>query len=200
MDGTLIDSNAAVERIWGVFAERFGLDVRDILATSHGVRMIETIRKHAPEADAEAVTRDLSAIEYEDRDGIVALPGAREFLAGLPAGSTALVTSAVRALADVRMQITGLPMPAAVVTADIIERGKPAPDPYLRAAEMLGVDPADTIVFEDAEAGIVAGLAAGAQVVVVGAHESPTTAGLPRIDDYTTIAATVDDGVITLTL
>ncbi|MDM4763533.1 HAD-IA family hydrolase [Galbitalea sp. SE-J8] len=202
MDGTLIDSTAAVERIWGVFADRFGLDVADILATSHGVRMVETVRQHAPEGtDAEAVTRELGAIEREDREGIVPLPGAVDFLAGLPRASVALVTSATRDLAEIRMAACGLPLPDAVVTADLVERGKPAPDPYLAAAELLGVEPADAIVLEDAEAGIRSGLAAGARVIVVGGLDAAVTAGLPRIRDYRDIAAEVAaDGSVTLTL
>jgi sugar-phosphatase len=202
MDGTLIDSTAAVERTWAAFAERFDLDLAEILATSHGVRMVETVRKHAPEGtDADAVTVDLGLLERADRDGIVTLPGASEFLAGLPRSAVALVTSAVRDLAEVRMELVGLPLPDAVVTADIVERGKPAPDPYLRAAELLQVEPADAIVFEDAEAGIVAGLAAGCRVVVVGEHESATTEGLPRIADYRGIRTTVHaDGTVTIDL
>ena len=169
LDGTLVDSHAVVERIWANFAARFDLDLADILATSHGVRMVETIRRHAPAGtDAEALTLELGAIEVLDTDGVVEIPGARDFVGRLPASSVALVTSATLPLAASRMESIGVPMPGAVVTAEDVERGKPQPDCYLRAAELLGVAPSDAIVFEDAEAGISAGLAAGMRVVVVG--------------------------------
>jgi sugar-phosphatase len=201
MDGTLVDSHAVVERIWGNFAGRFDLDLAEILATSHGVRMVETIRRHAPAGtDAEALTVELGAIEVLDTDGVVEIPGARAFVAQLPVASVALVTSATLPLAASRMESIGVPMPGAVVTAEDVERGKPQPDCYLRAAELLGVDPVDAIVFEDAEAGIQAGLAAGMRVVVVGSWESETTVGLPRIADYAATAVTVANGIVSVSL
>ncbi|MES2171377.1 MAG: HAD-IA family hydrolase, partial [Actinomycetota bacterium] len=97
----------------------------------------------------------------------------------------ALVTSAPAPLARARMEAAGLPMPAVLVTAEDVTAGKPDPECYRFAASRLGVDPADCIVFEDAEAGIQAGLAAGATVVVVGEWTSPATSGLTRVRDYT---------------
>jgi sugar-phosphatase len=201
MDGTLVDSHIVVERIWATFAGMFDLDLAEILSTSHGVRMVETIRRHAPQGtDAEELTAHLGVIELADTEGIVPIPGAPAFLAGLPAASVALVTSATLPLALSRMSAIGVPMPGAVVTAEDVAHGKPRPDCYLRAAALLGVDPADAIVFEDAEAGILAGLAAGMRVVVVGDWQSETTAGLPRIADYSAVSATVDRGVATISL
>ena len=201
LDGTLVDSHAVVERIWANFAARFDLDLADILATSHGVRMVETIRRHAPAGtDAEALTLELGAIEVLDTDGVVEIPGARAFVGRLPASSVALVTSATLPLAASRMESIGVPMPGAVVTAEDVERGKPQPDCYLRAAELLGVAPSDAIVFEDAEAGISAGLAAGMRVVVVGSWESEITVGLPRIADYADATVTVRDGITSISL
>jgi mannitol-1-/sugar-/sorbitol-6-phosphatase len=183
MDGTLVDSSAAVRRIWHEFAARFGLDGDHIATSSHGVRMIETIRRHAPHADATAVERELAAIELVDLAGTVALPGATELLAALHDSPVALVTSASRPLAVARMAAAGLPLPAVVVSAEDVPVGKPDPAPYLLAAERLGVDPADCVVFEDADAGIRSGLAAGARVVVIGDVAAPD-ASLPRIADY----------------
>lgn len=201
MDGTLVDSNAAVARIWGNFADRFALDVDVILATSPGVRMIETIRQHAPQGtDAEALTRELGTIELADSEGVVPVSGAAAFVASLPAASVALVTSATLDLAVVRMAAAGISLPAVVVTAEDVSHGKPAPDCYLAAALRIGVDPSEAVVFEDAEAGIRSGLAAGMQVIVVGEWSSETTAGLPRIPDYDAVRATVAPTGITLEL
>lgn len=191
MDGTLVDSTEAVVRVWTNFADRYGIDIDEIMEHSHGVRMVETVEKHAPDgADISAIVRELSDFELGDHEGIVALPGASTFLASLPASAVALVTSASRALATTRMAAAGLAVPSVLVTAEDVEFGKPRPDCYLLAAERLGVDARDCIVFEDADAGVRAGLAAGATVVVVGELVSDATRGLIRIPDYSAVTAT----------
>lgn len=193
MDGTLVDSNAVVEQVWGEFAARYGLDIAEILRTSHGVQARDTVRRFAPAgSDVAALTAELGAMERIRTEGIVALPGAAELLRSLPAGAVALVTSAERILADVRMKAAGLAMPATAVTAELVERGKPHPEGYLRAAELLGVDPADAVIFEDAPAGIAAGLAAGIRTVAVGPNTGEVPAGVLRIPDYTSVTALVE--------
>jgi sugar-phosphatase len=194
MDGTLVDSTAVVEQVWTAFAAENGMDAQAIIATGHGVRAEDTMLRHGPDGFDVATGADrLFELELAAVDGIVPVPGARAFVESLPAASIALVTSARRALALRRLEIADVPTPGVVVTAADVERGKPAPDCYLLAAQLLGVDPADAIVFEDAEAGIAAGLAAGMRTVVVGSHESETTLGLPRIRDYRDVTVTVHE-------
>jgi sugar-phosphatase len=202
MDGTLVDSTVVVEQVWARFAERFGLDLAVILETSHGRRMEDSIARFGPTGvDVDEVKKDLSDFEFVTTDGVVAVPGAAQFVRGLPADAIALVTSAGRELATMRMRSVGVPIPDVVVTAEDVDRGKPHPDPYLAAATALGVDPADAIVFEDADAGIESGLAAGMRVVVVGSAAGDIARDLPHIPDYSQISAEVDGGgVITLTL
>jgi sugar-phosphatase len=194
MDGTLVDSTAVVEQIWSEFAVEHGLDLGAIMATLHGVRAEDTMRRHGPPGlDIEAESDRLFDNELRAVDGIVAVPGAAAFVESLPPEAVALVTSARLELARVRLEIAGLTPPGVVVTAADVENGKPHPDGYLLAARMLGVAPEDAIVFEDAEAGIAAGLAAGMRTVVVGGHTSATTEGLPRIADYTDVRASVSE-------
>lgn len=193
MDGTLVDSTAIVEQVWGEFAARYGLDIAEILRTSHGVQAGDTVRRFAPPGtDVVALTAELGAMERVRTEGIVALPGAAELLRSLPADAVALVTSADRILADIRMDAAGLAMPATAVTADLVTRGKPHPEGYLRAAELLGVDPADAVVFEDAPAGIAAGLAAGIRTVAIGPNTGPLPDGVPHLADYSAVSVTVD--------
>jgi mannitol-1-/sugar-/sorbitol-6-phosphatase len=201
MDGTLVDSDAVVRRIWANFADRFGFDADEMVSIAQGVRMLDTIEAYAPAGtDVAALHAELSALELDDTHGIIPVPGALEFLASLPATSVALVTSAARPLVASRMGAIGAPLPSTIVTAEDVARGKPAPDPYLRAAELLGVAPEDAIVFEDAEAGIRAGLAAGMRVVVVGNWHSATTLGLPRVADYGSIGVSIDGDVLRLAI
>ncbi|WKK72156.1 HAD-IA family hydrolase [Rathayibacter oskolensis] len=200
MDGTLVDSTAVVETIWRDFADRFGLDRARILGAVHGVRAEDSVRRFAPEGtDVAAIVDELNAYELEHTEGTLEIPGAVAFLAALPRARVALVTSASPALAAGRLAAAGV-LPDTVVTAADVTRGKPAPDGYLLAAERLGAAPADAIVFEDAEAGIRAGLDAGMRVVVVGLHESATTEGLPRIAHYSDARVELDGDELVIAL
>ena len=201
MDGTLVDSTAVVERVWARFAERFGLDLADILKTSHGRRMEDSIVRFGPEGvDVAAVPKDHSEFEFATTEGVVAVPGAPEFVRSLPGDRIAVVTSAGRELAEMRLRSVDVPVPGVLVGAEDVTNGKPHPEPYATAAAALGVDAADTVVFEDADAGIESGLAAGMRVVVVGDAAGEIARDLPRIRDYSQIGATVENGLITLTL
>ncbi|HWR86025.1 MAG TPA: HAD-IA family hydrolase, partial [Rhodoglobus sp.] len=93
----------------------------------------------------------------------------------------------------------GLPLPAVVVSAEDVPVGKPDPAPYLLAADRLGVDPADCLVFEDAVAGMRSGLAAGARVVLIG-DAVPDDAALPRIPDYAGVSVLTAGDVVELEL
>ncbi|WP_299009465.1 HAD-IA family hydrolase [uncultured Caulobacter sp.] len=186
MDGTILTSIVAAERVWANWARKHGLDVEAFLPTIHGRRTIETIAALGlpgvdPEVEAQAVT----AAELEDVEGIDAIAGAAAFLASLPADRWAVVTSAPRALAERRIAAAGLPSPAVMIAAEDVERGKPAPDCFLLAAQRLGHPIADCLVFEDAPAGIAAAEAAGASVVVITAtHTHRLETRHPEIGGY----------------
>jgi HAD superfamily hydrolase (TIGR01509 family) len=167
LDGVLVDSGAAIEAAWRRFAVRHGLDPEHVATTSHGRRTVDHIRIVAPHLDAAA---EAARIELEDIDhagDLRPLPGARELVESVPADRFAIVTSGSRALAEARLRAAGIPVPKVLVTAEQVERGKPDPAGYLRAAALLGVDPADAVVLEDAPAGVEAGRAAGMTVVAV---------------------------------
>jgi sugar-phosphatase len=194
MDGTLLNSTAAAERVWSAWAARHGLDVAAFLPTMHGRRAIETVRRLAlpgvdPQREADQITRD----EIADVAGIEALPGAAAFLDSLPPKRWAIVTSSPRVLALRRIEAAGIPVPATLVTAEDVAHGKPAPDCFRLGAERLGVDPSDCLVFEDATPGIQAGEAAGATVVVVTAtHQHPMATAHATIFDYDGLRAVTD--------
>ncbi|MFJ2354960.1 HAD-IA family hydrolase [Frigoribacterium sp. NPDC087798] len=204
MDGTLVDSTALVERIWGDFAAEHQLDVVELLAFAHGRQTHDTVTRflpRLPEGEARSLTDGLQAVEAGTRDGTVEIPGAAAFVASLPGDRVALVTSANHELARSRMAEAGVPWPAVVLASEQVAVGKPAPDGYLLAAELLGVDPGEVVVFEDAAAGLEAARASGASVVVVGDHDGPAADGLPRVAGYEDVSVTVRaDGLLELTL
>ncbi|MBD0685956.1 glycerol-3-phosphatase [Pseudomonas sp. PSB18] len=202
MDGTLLNSIAAAERIWTRWALRHGVDVATFLPTIHGVRAIDTIaRQHLPGVDAQAEAERLTQEEIEDVEGVVPVPGAVAFLNDLPPERWAIVTSAPLTLALHRMKAAGIPRPAVMITAEDVSDGKPNPTCYRLAAERLVVTPEDCLVFEDADAGIRAGEAAGADVMVVTAtHAHPVDTVHPSIEDYRGLGVTVNtNGFLRLT-
>ena len=167
LDGVLVDSGAQIEATWRAFSARHGLDPDHVLEESHGRRTVDLIRRVAPQLDAEVEAAELEQEEAASADSVRPLPGARELVESVPADRFAIVTSGTRAVAVARLRAAGIPIPDVLVTAEQVDQGKPDPAGYLRAAELLGVDPADALVLEDAPAGVAAGLAAGMTVVAV---------------------------------
>lgn len=201
MDGTLIDSTATVERVWGEFARQTGLDPQAVLAVVHGVPARATLRRFlGPDADIEPWFAQIHAWETDWFDADVAIPGAVEAVASLPRGRGALVTSAVRAGALGRMARLGFAELDVVIAAEDVHHGKPDPEPYLRGAAALGVEPGECVVLEDSDAGVRAGLAAGCTVVVVGALESTVTEGLLRVPDLRTVRFGPGEAGVTVAL
>jgi len=169
MDGTLIDSRVVVEKIWKRWCDENGIDWHEVLPRLHGVRMLDSVKMFVkPGMDVDAVYERLYREEVEDVDGIVPIPGALELLASLPADRWTIVTSADTVLATARLGAAGIVPPPRMVTGEIVTHGKPDPEGYLLGAERMGADPRDCVVFEDAKAGIDAGLAAGSRVIAIG--------------------------------
>ncbi|MBO3758758.1 HAD-IA family hydrolase [Ciceribacter sp. L1K22] len=199
MDGTLLNSIAAAERVWSRWAIRHGLDVEAFLPTMHGKRGIDTIRGVGLTGiDAEAEALVIEREEIEDVEGVVPLPGAIDFLNALPRDRWSIVTSAPIALARARIEAAGLPQPSVIVTAEDVTLGKPDPAGYRLGASRIGAEPAQCLVFEDVMAGVLAGEAAGADVMVVTAtHSHALATRHPTIASYEELTVDIDaDGML----
>ncbi|MEV6287568.1 HAD-IA family hydrolase [Kribbella sp. NPDC051770] len=166
MDGTLVDSDAAVERAWTTWADEYGVDAAQVLAVAHGSPAASVVARVRPDLElarrAEAALRQ-HELQYDDLVDVVPTPGAHELLAllerrGIP---WAVVTSADQRLAEARLGAAGIEAKV-LVTIEDVAHGKPDPEGYLRGAELLGVRPEHCLVVEDAEVGLAAGKAAGA--------------------------------------
>jgi mannitol-1-/sugar-/sorbitol-6-phosphatase len=173
MDGTLVDSDAVVERCWRMWARENGLDPAEVLKDVHGRQGHVTMAALLPDRPVEQNLADnarMLELETSDTEGVVPVPGAPSLMAALQGLPHALVTSAGDALMRARMAATGLPLPPVLVTAECVSASKPDPQGFLKAAAELGFAPHECVVFEDSGAGIAAAHAAGMAVVGVGSR------------------------------
>ncbi|MFI1361945.1 HAD family hydrolase [Streptomyces griseochromogenes] len=171
MDGTLVNSDAVVERVWRRWAGRHALDGDEVMKVVHGRQGHASMAVLLPDRPLEQNLADnarMLADETADMDGVVEVPGAAAFLDSLKGVPHALVTSADVALSTARMTAAGLVLPEVRITAESVGASKPDPEGFLKGAAELGVDPADCVVLEDSGVGIAAGRAAGMTVVGVG--------------------------------
>jgi mannitol-1-/sugar-/sorbitol-6-phosphatase len=165
LDGVLVDSTGSVDRHWRIWARARHIDEEKIIAVAHGVRAIEVIRTVAPHLDAEEELRKLEREETDDHKNLKAMPGAIDLVRSLPENRWGVVTSGSLNIAPDRLRMVGVPVPKVLITADDVINGKPHPEPYLKGAEALGVDPKECLVIEDAPAGIRAAHAGGMKVI-----------------------------------
>ena len=202
LDGVLVDSTLAVERVWRKWAAEHNVDPELVMENAHGRRSIETIRIVAPELDAEAENLRVENLEISDKEGIVTIPGAAALLSSLPSDRFSVVTSATAALASARLRYAGFPVPERMVTADDVVQGKPSPEPYLKGAATLGVVSKDCVVFEDTPAGVESGKAAGMRVIAL--TSTYPAAALSQADavleSLVAVKASLENGMLRLEL
>ncbi|WP_243788817.1 HAD family phosphatase [Saccharopolyspora gloriosae] len=179
MDGTLVDS----EKLWTISLSDYAtyrggelsIATREAMV---GSNMSTSMRMLLADldlpADAAAVAEAADWVEARStelfRQGLPWRPGAQEALAavrslGIPA---ALVTSTIRSLAEIALDTLGRDSFDVTVCGDEVDgRNKPDPEPYLRAARMLAVDPRRCVAVEDSPTGVAAAVAAGCTVIAV---------------------------------
>lgn len=192
MDGTLVDSTAVIHRTWKWWAEKHAMPLEPILAVERGRPNREVLRQFAPHLDIDEEARLFLAAEQSDVEGLTIIPGSHEVVRAAQQGPWAIVTSAERSLAEVRLRAVGIPIPEVLISADVIDSGKPDPECYLRAAERLGVQPHDCVVFEDSPSGVLSGCRAGMQVIAVGPYAVDTSEVVLHVPDFTRMSIAHD--------
>jgi beta-phosphoglucomutase family hydrolase len=178
LDGVIIDSMPFHQRAWQRYLEVTGIGSGDSLDFMHGQRNEEIVRGLlGPEADLQTVIAHGAAKEQLYRDmlreriGAHLVAGIAEWLDHVSGAPIALATNAESANVDFVLDGGGLrPYFDAIVDGSQVERPKPAPDVYLRAAKLLNIPPRNCIVFEDSPVGVAAAVAAGMRVVGVLTH------------------------------
>lgn len=174
LDGVLIDSTPAVARVWHRWAIEHGFDPERVVKMAHGRPSRTTIHDLLPNANIEVEDREVERREIEDLDGVVPMAGALQLLASLPQDRWTIATSGTRPLAEVRLRAAGLPISKTMITSNDVKIGKPDPEPYLKAAAVLGFAASDCVVVEDAPAGIRSGKAAGSRVIAFTTTAQPS--------------------------
>jgi sugar-phosphatase len=204
LDGVLIDSTHAVARVWSGWAREHGFDPEKVVKMAHGRPSRATVADLLPDSDIDEENRDVERREIADLEGVVPMAGARELLGQLPAERWTIATSGTRPLAMVRLRAAGLPAPERMITGSEVKIGKPDPEPYLKAAALLGFAAAECVVVEDTAAGVRSGRAAGARVIAFTttmAAEELRAAGADWIlRDCRDIRARVEDASLRLSL
>jgi sugar-phosphatase len=171
MDGVLVDSTAAIARVWARWSARHNMDPVYVTAFAHGRTSRASIQDLLPNESPQVHDEEdrwMLRCELEDLADVIALPGARELLAAVPTAQRVVVTSAARNLAELRLRAAGVwDLVHHLVSSSDIQNGKPHPEPYLKGAAALQLPPADCVVIEDAASGTRAGKSAGARVLAI---------------------------------
>jgi sugar-phosphatase len=167
MDGVLVSSIGSAERSWRKWAALYGIPNAEVLEVPHGRRAIDIVGLLRPDIDAQAGLKVAEDMEVADVADLQVMPGVKRLLESLPPKRWAIVTSATQRLLLARLTAAGLPVPERIISGEMVERGKPDPEPYRKGAELLGFLPEECVVVEDAPAGVGAGKAAGCRVMAV---------------------------------
>ena len=166
-DGVLVDSHAAATEAWAIWCKEYAPHINWDDPINAGQRAEDKVREWIASPDLfEEANNRINELEQITAHTTVALPGSVELTSSLRDGTWTVCTSANPNLARARLLAAGIKVPAELVTADDVKRGKPYPDPYLLGAERLGFAPEDCVVFEDAIAGAEAAEAAGVGLIV----------------------------------
>lgn len=188
MDGTLIDSEPLWQQVTVELGEYLGRALTpELLAQTQGATIrftIELCAKHAGvELNAEKYQQlqqfVFDRMKYLLAD-VVTFPGVRELLAGLKNDGIAcyVVTNTFRELAQPAIDAIGSDYFAGSICGDEVAQGKPDPLLYRTAAKNLGVAPADCLVFEDSQAGMIAAVTAGCKTIAVPSAVSSYPSGV----------------------
>ena len=183
LDGTLVESTGVISDILSQWAVSIDLSAQTVVDFSHGKRSIDIVKAFVDADHVDVHYQALTEKFVQSADQTIAVTGAAAFLQqlneqGIP---WAVVSSSEKVLIQARLKAAGLPEPKLFVSAEDVKQGKPSPEGYLLAAEKLGVSIQECVVFEDAEAGVLAARRANAQIVIVGSLEE----GLVSVKNYT---------------
>jgi sugar-phosphatase len=171
LDGTLVNSQPAIERAWIKLAHEAQIPLEKLLGF-HGVPAEHSLRMLLEDRSEDEIISWIKRIEFlelSDTNGVLAIPGAKNLLNELNERNIpwTIVTSCTTPLALSRIKAAGIELPDHAVTFNDVKFGKPHPEPFILGAKRIGLDPNQCWVIEDAPAGVKSGKSAGCTVAAV---------------------------------
>lgn len=204
LDGTLVDSGECVEKVWKIFADKYGLDFeKQVLPICHGRPAkypLKELRPNITDEELQVMENEFCEIEMTMLEGLKPIKGADKILLALPQDRWAIATSGTNELASGRLRASGLPIPKYFVTAEMVKKAKPHPDPFLKAANLMKIDPSECVIFEDSPAGIEGGKIAGATVIGINMTNTARKTSKPDfiINDMTEVSIIYSNDILTI--
>ena len=185
LDGTLVDSSKAVYLAMKQWCDEHDIEIDNAIKLSMGRRIEDTITLLAPHLDASFEANQIQELESGYLDTVTPVNGAEKFISELLPYKWAVVTSSPLVFAESRLKHCNIQVPSVLISAEMVDRGKPHPEPFQRAIEKLDCTIENCLVFEDADSGVNSALKAGCKVVVIGPDcIIEDTNIVARIDDY----------------
>jgi len=187
LDGTLVDSSLAIIEVLTTWCNLHEISLNVVLQRCHGARIVDFLPDIAPHLNIEKEVMFLANLEAKTTTGLTEIFGARLFLEKLNTQGIkwAIATSGTHAVAKLRLASCALPIPEAFVTSELVNMGKPQPEPFLLAAYKLAVNPKHCLAFEDSDTGIKSAIEAGCDVVVIGQTSTIIHKSIvARVNDY----------------
>ena len=171
LDGTLVNSQPAIERAWIKLAHEAQIPLEKLVGF-HGVPAEQSLRmllEDRSEDEIKSWIKRIEFLELSDTNGVLAIPGAKNLLIELNERNIpwTIVTSCTTPLAISRFKAAGIELPDHAVTFNDVKFGKPHPEPFILGAKRIGLDPSQCWVIEDAPAGVKSGKSAGCTVAAV---------------------------------
>ncbi|MFI9310634.1 HAD-IA family hydrolase [Streptomyces triculaminicus] len=204
-DDTVVSMHLVARGAWRQWAESYGMTLEEVMARVpvHGRPASAIIADLMPADQVAEAVRRLEDAEVAGAlaGNVTPVPGAADLVASLPADRWAVVTSGTRRVAEARLGQLGM-LPKVLVTVDDITHHKPHPEPFLLAAERLGVNPSRCAVVEDSPAGLASGRAAGmTTIALTTTHTADRLEADVTVKDLTAISAHVSqDGQLEITV
>ncbi len=200
LDGTLIDSWRCVEYAWQTWCREHSIEYDDLLHKFNGTRAIDIIRTLKPELDYEKEANKVDLLELSNPHYLTAIIGAIDLLSLMPPNRWGIVTSGTHHVSSHKLKHAQITVPDTFITAEKVTQSKPHPQGYLLAASLLGIEPKDCLVFEDAPKGIEAARAAGMKVIALKSTfpNDALSQAETCIDNYKSLRVSIDDSQITI--
>ena len=170
LDGTLVDSSEVVRKVMETWCLKHNIPLQLVLDVCHGGRTEDTVSLVAPHLCTKSEAAEIERLESTTLDGLMPISGADRFLNDMAPHVWAIVTSSSMLTAKPKLEACRMLIPPVFITAESVDYdyGKPHPEPFLMAARELGIEPAECLVFEDADNGVNSALAAGCRVIIIG--------------------------------